>query len=200
MINVVIDGKPMTADIGHINAMTDLVEFIKANIDPTTIITDMRLNEKALSDIDWRMPLSVQGDAVLEIITGAQGDFITERLETSSSYLAHIILEFDDVYETFQEGITTEGNKKMGQAVNDLNAFLQWYRTILSMLPPSEQKQIFVFNEVIKKITVTCEKLHQQQLYQSWWAIGDTVHHELIPELQELTTTCTSFAAKWQGQ
>ena len=93
MINVTINSQPLSADIGHINNMADLVEFVKANIDPTSIITDLQLNGKALSDIDWRMPLSVQGNAELAVTTGSQKEFVQERLKTASLYVEHIINE-----------------------------------------------------------------------------------------------------------
>ena len=80
MIQVHIDGSPLQADIGAMNTMGDLIELVKATIDPDTIITSVEFNGQALSDGDWSMPLSAQRGRTLEIRTGTKRAYVYERI------------------------------------------------------------------------------------------------------------------------
>ncbi|MEI7489443.1 MAG: hypothetical protein WCJ72_18910, partial [Chryseobacterium sp.] len=48
------------------------------------------------------------------------------------------------------------------------------------------EKQVIEIGEV-------CQKICQQQLYQSWWALGETIEKELEPKLDQLETFCRRF-------
>lgn len=62
----------------------------------------------------------------------------------------------------------------------DLSAFLNWYNTILKMVPSAAKLQISTYNNEVQGMTKTCENLLQQQLvYHSWWALSETVKNNL---------------------
>jgi len=197
MIKVTIDGQPMQASLSGINSMPDLIEFIKASIDPESIISGIFIGGRPLAEVDWRVPLSVQGDSVLEITTDTQGHFLSDRLDQAGAVVDLIVNEFVIAREAFQAGKTDEGNRAFSKAVQDLHAFLGWYDGILQMLPSKAEPQQTSFRAQIDIITRTCEQLLQQQLYHSWWALGETVKRDLEPQLVSMKTSCETFSSSW---
>lgn len=194
MVKVKIDGQDSDSEIGHISTMADLVEFVKASIDPDTIIVDLKLEGRELSDADWRVPLSVQGDSVLEVTTGSRDNYVTQRLSSAPDYMYQIKAEFEAARTFFKDGSNEKGNTAFKGAIDDLRAFLGWYSAVLSMLPDDSVVAIETFNAGCQDLTVVCEQLVQQQLYQSWWALGETIASQLEPKLQELKEVCDKFA------
>jgi hypothetical protein len=45
----------------------------------------------------------------------------------------------------------------------------------------------------VEDIAECCKRICQQQLYQSWWALGETIEKELEPKLDKLEDFCRSF-------
>ena len=195
MVTVEINGEVAITDTSAISTMGDLIELVKATIDPETIITDLKLAGKNLSDTDWRVPLSVQGTSTLEVTTGSRDAYIIGRLHSAPELLEAITEEFDKVKDCFKDSMVEKGNKLLGTAVGDLDAFIKWYEAILAMLTEEVYKQ---YEDSLEKtavaISATCEQLVQQQLYQSWWALGETIESKLIPELKAFTEATVFIA------
>lgn len=190
MITVRIDNNQALQNIGAINSMPDLVEYIKASIDPDRIITSLAINGRELSDIDWRVPLVVQGDSLLEVLTGSRNDYVKDRLVFAGECFSQILGEFTEASAAFFKGESVAGNTLFAQAVEDLRAFFEWYNTVLLLLPDGSVAPREEFIERIQRVTSVCETLLQQQLYQSWWALSQTIKNQLEPQLQELHQFC----------
>ena len=79
------------------------------------------------------------------------------------------------------------------QAVNELKAFFEWYGTMVELIPEEKRDQ-FSMTEKVEMISDTCKKICQQQLYQSWWALGETLEKELEPELDDVESFCKKVA------
>lgn len=186
MITVNIDGHPVITDTSSIKSMADLVEVIKANIDPDTIITELRLQGRELTEADWRVPLSVQGDSTLEVLTGTKEEFVLARLEIAVDYIGQIAENFSTTGQLYKDGKIDDANMALGRSVNDLQAFLGWYATVLEILPPSAEQWKQQYGSQLTDLAQTCEQLVQQQLYQSWWALGETISGKLDGRLNAL--------------
>jgi hypothetical protein len=50
----------------------------------------------------------------------------------------------------------------------------------------------------VTEISETCKKICQQQLYQSWWALGESLEKELEPKLDKLEDACRKAAREVQ--
>jgi hypothetical protein len=46
----------------------------------------------------------------------------------------------------------------------------------------------------VQDISETCKKICQQQLYQSWWALGESLEKDLEPKLDKLEDVCRRVA------
>ena len=190
MISVLIDGRPFPGDISEVKTIANLIELIKLTIDPSRIITELRLNGNSLSEVDWRTPLVTLAGSTLEISTGTKNDYVHDRLGQAEELVRQIITEFSEAGEKFRLGQAGPANQRFVGAVRDLNAFVSWYQTILSLAPEQLEKQVVEFTNHVVSIQGVCEQLLQQQLYQSWWALGETVKGRLEPQLQELRDFC----------
>ena len=198
MVKVEINGTEFSSDLASIKTMAELVELIKASIDPDVIITSLSIEGKELSEADWRTPLSVQGEAVLEVTTGSRETYVSERLALAGLYMEQIVAEFVEVRENFRSGTTTDGNSNLVQAVEDLRAFLAWYNTVQSLLPESNTDDRQSFLGFVDELTSICEQLVQQQLYQSWWALAQTIETKLEPLLLKLQEFCLTCSQQFQ--
>lgn len=190
MLNVLVDGQPLSTNVGAVRSMPDLIELIKASIDPDTIIASVSLNGQVLSEADWRAPLSVQGNGSLEVVTTTREQFVADRLQSSMDVVQHVILEFVKAREHFEGNDARDGNKALGTAIVDLKAFLDWYNSVLTMLPASFENERETYMNHVRTIAGTCEQILQQQLFQSWWALSQTLEGKLEPQLNELRTLC----------
>lgn len=198
MLRVTVNGTEFPVDSRNFSLLGDLVEFVRSNIDPDTMITDMALDGRTLSDGDWRMPLSVHGGATLAIATGTQDDYLADRFANSAEVVDHIREEFAVARSCYEQGKNSDAGSAMKTAVTDLQAFLTWYGTLLNMAPGEWTEQVMIFKQQVDGIAKTCEQLLQQQLYNSWWAIGETVRTDLEPQLMNMKVACGSFASAWQ--
>ena len=196
MLKVIIDGQPFSADISALRTLGELVELIKASIDPDSIIVGMLIEGRHLSESDWRAPLSVQGESTLEVETGGKREFAVDRIASSDVVLAEIIEEFKAAKDNFRNGVTMDANSTLQQAVEDLRAFLDWYQTLLAILEEDQDVNKQPFEASIGDIASTCEQLVQQQLYQSWWALGETLETKLEPQLEGLREVCVSMSGE----
>ena len=197
MMNVQIDGTPFQGNIADIKTMGDLLELIKASIDPDTMITVIEFNGEALTDADWNAPLNQQNGRVLDVRTGTKRAYVGERLAASAAILEQIENEFADAGNSYRGGFSPDGNSKLSHAVDDLGAFVQWYNGLLTMDEVLENQRVEFMSKVdaLQKI---CEQIVQQQLYNSWWVLAETINTRLNPKLQEMRGLCSEVAQTMQ--
>lgn len=191
-MRVIVDGKEMFSEVGDVRTMGDLVELVKASVDPDSVITAMTLDGENLSDADWRTPLSLIPKQVFEISTGSREQYISERMLKAEGYAAQVIESFARTSDLYLSGEIESANRKMASAVDDLLAFVNWYMNLLSMDADEMKDFIAKFNESVEKVHVVCEEVLQQQLYQSWAVLGGTLRDRLLPELMVIRDLCRS--------
>lgn len=184
-----INGRETPINTAGLQRMTDFVELVKSIIDPEHMITAILINGCELSDNDWVAAVSQFESATIEIETGRPEEYVYHRLATAADILSQCYMAFRSARKDFQAGIMQEANRKLLNGVNTLREFFSWYSTLLELLD-AEKRKPFDITEPVKEITDTCKTLCQQQLYQSWWAIGETLEKKLEPELDKLEDFC----------
>lgn len=194
MIRVLVNEQPMPIDLGSVKMMGELIELIKASIDPDALIMSITLNGEELTDGDWRSPLSTFSGRTLALTTASRDEFIATRLDVAALYIERIRSEFAGAKDSFKKGVSSEAHTSLSQAVQDLKAFTDWYGTIVAMLPTGKEGEVTNYKEQIKRITEVCEQLLQQQLYRAWWALAETIERKLDPELERLKGCCLKVA------
>lgn len=195
MVSVRINGSDSPIRGEGLPKMSDLVELIKASIDPDHMITALLLDGKELSDELWFAPTTSLGTAILEVETDTPGRYVTARLADAPDVVQACYLQFRDARKTFQEGKTREGNQKLVKGVHTLRAFFEWYATIYQLIPV-ERRKPFDMNPLVEEILKVCSNICQQQLYQSWWALGESIKNELEPKLDRLEDFCRKAASQ----
>lgn len=186
MVTVTVNGQQLPLQLDGVRTMGELVEVVKMNIDPDSVISAMTIGGRDLVESDWRAPLSVHGGARLEIATATKQQFLKDRLMQAPILVERIIQNFGNARQSFRAGEQTGGYQQMGSAVKDFNAFIKWYDVILEYNPALRQTYQTQVVPLINELTRICEQLVQQQLYNSWWAIGETLEKQLEPTLNRL--------------
>lgn len=199
MITVKVDTQDLLAEIGELKTMGELIELIKASIDPDSIITSISLGGNPLSESDWRVPLSVHSQSTLEVTTGSKEGYMRERLALAGDYLSQIIDEFRDASAKYLAGNSTDANTVLSGAVDDLLAFVNWYLALLSVEAESLEPTIVEFERRMSEIRDVCEQLLQQQMFQSWQALGEILQNKLEPELNKLKVFCEDTQVQVTG-
>lgn len=194
MIKVELNGQLREEDFGAFTSIPDLLEYIKSQVDPDTMIVDMAFNGQQLTDEEWNSPLSLLKDKVLQIATGTRRQYIKDRLVTAPTLVEQIAVEFDNVGKAYHSGANVEANNKLSLAVKDLGAFVRWYNSLLTM-DNGLESQLREFLDKISSLQAICEQLHKQQMFQSWWSAGDTINQKLKPKLDEIKNYCENTAA-----
>ena len=192
MKSIIINGQESGINPAGLNTMAELIELIKGTIDPEHMITDILLDGKGLEESDWSASVNKFTTAILEVETGEPEEYVTSRLSLSPQVVQACFLAFREARKCFQDGKMQDGNKKLVQAVAALKAFFEWYVTLLNLLP-EEARARFSIEGLIGGLMTTSKKICQQQLYQSWWAIGETIKNELEPELDKLEDHCRNI-------
>lgn len=195
MIQVQIDGAPLTADIGAMNNMGDLLELVKATIDPDSIITSIEFNGESLNEGDWSLPLSAHRGRVLEIRTGTKQAYLLERVSLAPDIVEKISEEFRIAGDAYRSGQMPAGNTQLSTAVDDLGAFVNWYSSLLSMDVGTMGSSKTDFHGQVDLLRTICEQILQQQLYNSWWVLAETISTRLNPKLDEIKTLCTQISS-----
>jgi len=195
MVAVRINGEASNIKSDGLPKITDLVELIKSLIDPDHMITSILLDGSELSEQDWSNGLSQHETSVVEIETGTPSSFVSSRLSNACEIVRECFWEFRATREKFEDGKMQEANKKLVAAVNTLQAFFEWYATLLNLVG-EEDKSEFDISPIVEDIAGVCKQICQQQLYQSWWALGESLKNELEPKLDELEAHCRKFKSK----
>jgi hypothetical protein len=186
MVAVRVNGSeaPVASNPGM--RVTDLVELIKNSIDPAHMVTTVKVNGGELEAEEWDYALDKFGPTpIFEFDTGTPGDYVKARVQIAPMLIQAIYMGFRDARKSFQSGDMQSGNKAIFEAVNDLKAFLEWYHSLCELVKETDQNA-FSITTPVEEITTVCKKICQQQLYQSWWALGETIAKELEPALDRL--------------
>lgn len=189
MVAVKINGDETNLECGASTRFTEAIELIKSLIDPDHIITDISIDGRDLSDGEWNGVLSQFGTSIIEIQTGRVDDYVRTKMSATPQLVNDVFLLFRQARKMFQAGTATDGNQALGEAVRTAKAFFEWYASILQLVPPHERASYDIEKDVWE-IGEICKKICQQQLYQSWWALGETIEKELEPKLDKLESHC----------
>lgn len=193
MVHVKVNGQPFAIPVERLSTFADLIELVKSSIDPEHMVTQILLDGRDMRDEEWMMaPSQLQGE-VLDFESGRPDVYVAERIQDASSVVRSCFFEFRDARKGFQDGDSTMGNKRLKVAVDTLKAFFEWYGTLLQLVPEQSRSKLDISAEV-QDISETCKKICQQQMYQSWWALGESLEKELEPKLDKLEDTCRKVA------
>ncbi len=179
MITVRVDGQTFAADVSQINQLGDLLELVKVTMNPDSIIVDLSLNDKPLSENDWSAPLSSHTEAIIDIQTGNKADYLHDRLGSAVPYLQEVIEGFDTAAAKYRASSIDDANEALRGAADDLLSFIRWYIAILAIEPVKLQPQILEFTEYVKEVQEVCEGMLDQQEYQTWLTLAETIETKL---------------------
>jgi len=193
MVSVKVDGEEHFAGQSDARSMDELIELVKASIDPDSMITSIQLAGENLTDQDWTRPVATMTEQTVEIATGTKEDFVKQRLSSSPDVVTHMIELLEDAAQLFEVSASFEGSEKFKKAIDEFQAFLGWFNTLFSLKPVVLEGREEEFIAHVVKLTATSEELLQQQLHQSWWAISETIRKTLVPQLEELRNYCSGL-------
>jgi hypothetical protein len=197
MLRVLINGEEAQLDTSNVPRFSDLIELIKATIDPDHMITSILMDGREVTDDEWFRNLSQLGTSTVEINTGRPDEYVSNRISEASKVVRSCFLEFRDARKGFQDGDMQIGNRRLKVAVDTLRAFFEWYGTLLQLVPEDRRDRVDISPQV-RDISETCKKICQQQLYQSWWALGESIEKDLEPKLDKLEDACRKAAKQIQ--
>lgn len=192
MTSVIINGQQSGITRSELNTVADLIELIKASIDPEHMITGITLDGRELSDADWQANPSQFASSLIEVQTDTPERFVADRLAKASMVVNTCYMDFRDARKGFQEGDMNSGNRQLAKAVNTLQAFFEWFRAMIDLVPETDRSR-YLIDDQVREISSVCKTICQQQLYQSWWALGETIAKELEPKLDKLEDFCRKF-------
>jgi hypothetical protein len=185
MVSVVINGSPSAINGDSLPRMTDLIEVIKDTIDPNHMITEILIDGRDLSEGDWvALPKSL-GNVTLEVSTDTPRRYIEGRIVLAPTVIDNCFLYFRETRKAFQAGDSRVGNEILRAAVQNLSAFIDWYKGLLELMNDSDRRRYSIESQV-REITPVLQSICNQQLSQSWWATGQTIERELEPKLDKL--------------
>lgn len=191
-MKVIVNGKEASLQCEGLSKVSEVIELIKSMIDPDHMITVLMLNGKELEDKDWTASTAEYGTAIFEVETGTPASFVADRFGLASNIIRSCFMEFRDARKGFQAGKMQQGNHCLIQAVNTARAFFEWYSSLIDLVPQQERSRYDISPQV-QEISTICKRICQQQLYQSWWALGETLEKELEPKLDKLEDFCRNF-------
>lgn len=193
MVRVYVNGCQEQMQLENIPRFTDLLEVIKSQIDPEHMITSILIDGRDLTDEEWGMKLCELPGEALELTTGHPDIYVSDKMQDASRVVRSCFFEFRDARKGFQDGDTVTGNKRLKVAVDTLKAFFDWYGTLIQLVSETKRHKLDITPHVTE-ISETCKKICQQQLYQSWWALGESLERELEPKLDKLEDACRKAA------
>jgi hypothetical protein len=197
MVRVSINGRFEEMNLENVPRFTDLLELVKSQIDPEHMITSILLDGRDLTDEEWSQTVAELRGNHLELQTGHPDAYVSEKMQDASRVVRSCFFEFRDARKGFQDGDTVNGNKRLKVAVDTLKAFFDWYGTLVQLVSETKRDKLDITPQVTD-ISETCKKICQQQLYQSWWALGESLEKELEPKLDKLEDACRRAAKEVQ--
>mgnify|MGYP000072066052 CR=1 FL=1 len=192
---ILVNGQDAGVNGEGLSNMAEVIELLKSMIDPEHMITSILVDGRELEESDWSAATGKFATSILEIETGRPHDFARGRLAGADAVVRSCFLSFREARKCFQEGNMQDGNQQLIKGVNTLQAFFQWYASMVELLPP-EERPGYKLDDQLKDIGETCKRICQQQLYQSWWALGETIKNQLEPQLDRLEDFCRSLNRK----
>jgi hypothetical protein len=174
MVSVRIDGEQSTISGEHLPRLIDLIEVIKDHIVPGHMITALRIDGRAVSDEDWEISPRYLGGTTLEVTTGTPTQYLKEKVSAAPEVIDNCYLMFRATRKAFIDGDSQSANQLLRAAVDNLQAFVSWYRTMLELMP-EDQRLRFGIDPEITEMGETLERICMQQLTQSWKLTGDTI-------------------------
>lgn len=195
MVSIIVNGGEAPVKTEGLQKIADLVELIKASIDPEHMITQILLNGRELSEQDWTTSVNSYDTAIIEFETGTPESFVAARMAQASEIVREAFLMFRDARKAFQDGKMQDGNRRLVKAVDVLQAFFGWYGAMMDLVPEKDRAQYDISTQV-RELSDTCKKICQQQLYQSWWALGECLEKDLEPKLDRLEDFCRKFGVQ----
>jgi len=193
MITVKVNGEDSSIKPNGLPKIADIVELIKSSIDPDHMITGILLNGEELKEGEWSASTAEFGTAIIEVATGTPESFVSDRLSKASAIVRACFMQFRDARKSYQSGNMQDANQKLLEAVNMLQAFFQWFGTLVELIPENE-RHAYSITEQVNEISTVCSQITQHQLYQSWWALGESIEKELEPKLDKLEDFCRGWA------
>jgi hypothetical protein len=186
MLQIQLNGQQSGLRAATLPRMTDVVELIKNSIDPQHIITELKINGRDMTEAEWQgAPTQFQATDILEVATATPIEFVRQRTEITPNLIENIFILFRSARQSFQAGDNDEGNKILSVAVRDLKAFFEWYALLQAVVPVNDRSK-YDINTQVESITESCKEICQQQMYQSWWALGKSIQEKLEPVLDSL--------------
>ncbi|MCB0319847.1 MAG: hypothetical protein KDD60_02910 [Bdellovibrionales bacterium] len=192
MVSIRINGEDAPVRAENCSHIAEIVELIKSVIDPDHMITNIQIDGRPLDDADWLLQKGQLETSIIEFDTGSPDDFVGERIAKAAEIVRGCYLEFRTARQKFQDGLSVEGNKQMVTAVEALQAFFTWYGTLLEIMPEKKRSE-YDITPFVEELTSICKSICQQQLYQSWWALGESIQNRLEPQLDQLEGHCRKF-------
>lgn len=191
MVQIQLDGKPLVLEQSAARTLGDLVELVKTNIDPDTIITSLLLEGNSLAESDWFTPLVQQHGKRLDVTTGTRREFLADRLSMANEFLSAVMQKFSDVERLYSSGLNLAGNSALSAALKDLHSYVNWYNGILELDPKLRDTVVVEFNSEISELKLICDQLFQHQLYNAWQGVSETIKSRLIPQLEKFGRSCS---------
>jgi hypothetical protein len=198
MVSVRIDGEQSTISGEHLPRLIDLIEVIKDHIVPGHMITALRIDGRAVSDEDWEISPRYLGGTTLEVTTGTPAQYLKEKVSAAPEVIDNCYLMFRATRKAFIDGDSQSANQLLRAAVDNLQAFVSWYRTMLELMP-EDQRLRFGIDPEITEMGETLERICMQQLTQSWKLTGDTISKALEPQLDNLHSRMRVIIANEPG-
>jgi len=188
MLQVMVDNNELSFEASRLGTVGELIDYIKANIDPDAIILSLTKDESPLSDNDWLMPLASFKESKFEIVTGSKVDFIRNRLEMVDSLVMEICENISNISNSFKRGLENQAHESFASSLNDLNAFVTWLHSIYLIDEEMFSSNIKEFEKIIEDLKGTCLDIQTCQMQQSWWNLGDILDVKVIATLNKINS------------
>lgn len=186
MLQVYVDSNVLPPEVASLSTVGELVEYVKSTIDPSTIIVSLSKDNEPLTDSDWKRSISSLKDSTLEIKTGSKMDFIHNRLQSVTELVEAVIQNVSDISGLFKANRSLDANTNFSATLEDLNALFNWMYSILAMDPDKFALEVNEFSGLVRDLKYACGQMQQQQLFQSWWALGETLDKKVLPLLESV--------------
>lgn len=193
MIKVFINDVDADLECDNAFRFVSLVELVKSQIDPDHMITAITVDGRELEEAEWSMTLGEFQGEQLQFYTGNPDDYVVDRLQSAPGVIRTCFFEFRDARKEFQDGDNSQGNQRLKVACDTLRAFFDWYGTLVQIASEPKRDKLDISTHVIE-ISETCQKICEQQLYQSWWALSESLEKDLEPQLDKLEDVCRRAA------
>jgi hypothetical protein len=181
MVQILVDDTELSLEAATLGTVGELIEYVKSSIDPDAIILSLTRDEEPLSEADWKCPLSSLAQSQVRITTGSRTTFYQDRLQLTGAIGETLSETFGEIAKLFKTGMQNNAHEAFATTLDDLNAFVGWFYSILSMDEHLFEVEFREFTQMVEEFRGTCLLLQQHQLKQSWWSIGDIIELQVVP-------------------